>query len=119
MDKYEPGGIQADDYSVQRALLTYIRLANLSHTLKPGADVFSGVVTGNENLFGINNGGTNSQQTGDIYFYGFKAYTGVTLVRDLIPCYRIADNEIGMYDIVNDVFYTNAGTGTFTKGADV
>ena len=70
-------------------------------------------------LFGINNGGTNSQQTGDIYFYGFKAYTGVTLVRDLIPCYRIADNEIGMYDIVNDVFYTNAGTGTFTKGADV
>lgn len=26
---------------------------------------------------------------------------------------------IGMYDIVNDTFYTNAGTGTFGKGQDI
>ena len=70
-------------------------------------------------LFGINNGGTLSQQTGKILYYGFKAYTGTTLSIDLIPCYRKADSVIGMYDIVNDVFYTNDGTGTFTKGADV
>jgi hypothetical protein len=29
---------------------------------------------------------------------------------------RDADEEIGMYDIVNDVFYTNAGTGVFIGG---
>lgn len=38
---------------------------------------------------------------------------------ELIPCRRISDNEKGMYDIVNDVFYTNAGTGEFLVGADV
>lgn len=37
----------------------------------------------------------------------------------LIPCYRIADGVIGMYDIVSDSFITNSGTGTLTKGADV
>ena len=42
-----------------------------------------------------------------------------TLVRELIPCYRIADSVIWMYDLVNDVFYTNAWTWTFTKWQDV
>ena len=42
-----------------------------------------------------------------------------TLVRYFIPCYRKADNEVGLYDLVNGVFYTNAGTGTFTKGGNV
>lgn len=40
-------------------------------------------------------------------------------VCDLIPCYRKSDVEIGMYDLVSKTFLTNAGTGTFTKGADV
>ena len=41
------------------------------------------------------------------------------LVKHFIPCYRKSDNEIGMYDLVNDVFYENAGTGTFVKGKDI
>lgn len=36
-----------------------------------------------------------------------------------IPCYRKANNEIGMYDLVSETFFTNAGTGTFIKGNDV
>ena len=40
-------------------------------------------------------------------------------VGDFIPCYHKSDGEIGMYDTVSKTFYTNAGTGTFTKGADV
>lgn len=44
----------------------------------------------------------------------FKVWQGGTLQRHLIPCYRKSDNEIGMYDIVNGAFYTNAGTGSFT-----
>lgn len=38
------------------------------------------------------------------------------LQRNYIPCYRKSDNVIGLYDLVNNVFYTNAGTGTFTYG---
>lgn len=37
----------------------------------------------------------------------------------LLPCRRKADNEAGLYDIVNGVFYTNAGTGEFLVGRDV
>ena len=42
-----------------------------------------------------------------------------TQIYDLVPCYRKSDSVIGMYDIINDVFYTNQGTGTFTKWNDV
>ena len=48
-----------------------------------------------------------------------KIYDNDNLVRDFVPCYRKADDEIGMYDMANGVFYTNAGTGTFLKGPDV
>ena len=51
--------------------------------------------------------------------YCFRIYDNSVLVRNFVPCYRKSDNEIGLYDLVNGVFYTNAGTGTFTKGADV
>jgi hypothetical protein len=46
-------------------------------------------------------------------------YTNGKKVRDMIPCYRKNDSVIGMYDIVNDTFYTNSGTGAFLKGANV
>ena len=36
----------------------------------------------------------------------------------MIPC-KNPSNEIGMYDLVNDVFYSNAGTGSFIAGAEV
>lgn len=49
--------------------------------------------------------------------YNFKWYESNVLVRDFIPCYRNSDNEIGLYDLVNNVFYTNQGTGVFTYGS--
>ena len=55
--------------------------------------------------------------------YYLKIYDGGIsdnlMVRYFIPCYRKSDNEIGMYDILSQTFYTNQGTGTFTKGDDV
>ena len=40
------------------------------------------------------------------------------LVSELIPCYRVSDGVIGLYDAVADGFLTNAND-TYTKGADV
>lgn len=37
---------------------------------------------------------------------------------ELIPCYKKSDNTIGLYDIVNNKFYINKGTGNFIKGND-
>lgn len=51
--------------------------------------------------------------------YSAKFYENSILIRNFIPCYRKSDGEIGLYDLVNNVFYTNSGTGTFLKGSDV
>lgn len=42
-----------------------------------------------------------------------------TLTCDLYPCYRKSDGVIGMYDLARGTFLTNAGSGTFTKGANI
>ena len=70
------------------------------------------------NIFATGGGGDTSRIAGRIYnckIYD-KSTTPKTLVRDFIPCYRNSDNEIGLYDLVNDMFYTNSGTGTFIAG---
>ena len=46
-------------------------------------------------------------------FYGGTFYLNFAKVREFVPCYRIADGVIGLYDLVGEQFYTNAGTGTF------
>lgn len=51
--------------------------------------------------------------------YTCQIYNNGTLVRDFIPCYRKSDNVIGLYDIVNNTFYTNSGSWSFTKGPNV
>lgn len=67
-----------------------------------------------------NYGGTPALlHSGCRFYYCRIARTDGTLVRNFIPCYRISDNVIGLYDMINRKFYTNAGTGTFLKGADV
>ena len=42
--------------------------------------------------------------------YSFKVWNNDTLIRNFIPCYRISDGVRGLYDNVNDVFYTNGNT---------
>lgn len=41
------------------------------------------------------------------------------ITKNLIPAKRKSDNVIGLYDDINDVFYTNAGSGSFTYGSIV
>ena len=60
-----------------------------------------------------------SNEKAGVKLYSFKMYDGNTIIRDFIPCYRKNDNVIGLYDLVNNVFYTNLGTGTFEKGKDI
>lgn len=38
--------------------------------------------------------------------------------RMLLPCKRLSDNVLGMYDVVRNEFLTNVGTGTFVAGAE-
>lgn len=52
-------------------------------------------------------------------FYLCQIWENNVMVRNLVPCYRNSDNEIGMYDLVNNVFYTKSGDGTLSKGNNV
>lgn len=70
-------------------------------------------------MCGIRNGSTIedgfSGRWGVIHFFNNDG----TEVHTFVPCYRKSDNVVGMYDTVSNTFYTNSGTGTFLKGADV
>ena len=69
-------------------------------------------------LFARNTQGT-AGAFANMKLYSCQIYDNGTLIRDFVPCYRKADNVAGLYDLVNGVFYTNAGTGTFIVGGNV
>jgi len=50
--------------------------------------------------------------------YYCRIYDGDMLVRNFVPCRRNSDGVLGVYDRVNDVFYANAGSDTFTAGSE-
>lgn len=50
--------------------------------------------------------------------YYFKLFVEGVLVRDLIPC-KDSNNVVGMYDIVNNVFYTSPNGAAFIAGPEV
>ena len=49
--------------------------------------------------------------------YNCKIWEGDTLVRHYIPAKNNRTNEVGVYEILNNVFYKNSGSGNFTYGA--
>lgn len=62
---------------------------------------------------------TSTIRQGEINLYYAKANVAGADIFELIPCYRKSDGVIGMYDLISKTFFTNAGSGSFTKGADV
>lgn len=68
----------------------------------------------------ISLGGINAENK---FYYGsgrYRAcqiYDNGVMVRDFIPC-KNDRNEVGMYDMLNAVFYRNAGTGEFVAGEE-
>lgn len=73
-------------------------------------------------LFGRNatgSGNTSPDGTYPMRIYSHRIWENGTLVQNFVPCYRKSDNVIGMYDIVSNTFFTNAGSGTFLKGNNV
>lgn len=50
--------------------------------------------------------------------YYFKLFVSGTLVRDLVPC-KNSNDVIGMYDLVNNTFYTSPNNVAFVGGNEV
>lgn len=66
-------------------------------------------------LLACNTGGTISGHV-SAKLYSCQIYDNGTLVRDYVPC-KNASGTVGLYDMANGSFYTNAGSGAFTAGA--
>lgn len=56
--------------------------------------------------------------TGTQRCYEFEYQNGAEQIH-LIPCKRNSDNAIGMYDILSNTFFGNAGSGTFSAGEEI
>ena len=97
---------------------------NVSYVTREDGEQISRSTSANANgyvytIFGyVPTQGTSNFHSCGKFYGAVLNYNGVK-VADLVPCYRKSDGEIGVYDAVNDAFYTNAGTGTFIKGSDV
>lgn len=88
-------------------------------SLNVSPDVINYTCTENMYLLGVHYKGA-ARTIGIRTVKGFKYWDkDDNLLRDMIPCYRRSDNVIGMFDKVSQTFFTNAGTGTFTKGNNV
>ena len=56
---------------------------------------------------------TNAPRRSKMKLYSLKLYDGNLLIYDFKPAKRLSDNVYGLYEAMNDVFFTNNGTGTF------
>lgn len=101
-----------------------IKSGKISVSAKPSGHTLTNTsvsytMTSNLYLFAQNyNGSARWGGARQIHYFRYYDKTD-TLVCDLVPCYRKSDGVIGMYDTVRKIFLTNAGTGSFTKGADI
>lgn len=96
--------------------------------LKNGEQTIDGVVVGNDYitdtasaaqtmyLFAEHGEWTGTPLYNSSRIYRCKIYENDVLIRDFIPARRNSDGVVGMYDAVNDILFTNQGTGSFIAG---
>lgn len=67
-------------------------------------------------LFALNSSNIHS----GMRVHSLQVYKGSQLFRDLVPVKRRSDNQLGMYDKVNDIFYINMnyGSSNFIAGQE-
>ena len=80
-----------------------LTLTNTANTGTSGITIY---------LFAANNAGTAAYNV-SIRLYSCLIYENETLVRNFVPV-KSDTGALGLYDLVNRVFYGNSGTGTFT-----
>lgn len=98
--------LKVDEYGGE----TVLNIQNLERTTR---------TTSNQSfkLFGYTN--ASGLQCRSQRIFSFLVYKDDTIQRDFIPAKRNSDGALGLYDLANDVFYTNAGSGAFTAGEEI
>ena len=68
-------------------------------------------------LFGYSTNGSSVSNQISAKLYYFQIYDADVLVRDFVPC-KNSNGVVGLYDLVSNAFYQNAGSGVFTAGEE-
>lgn len=88
---------------------------------KDGAVIFTGSGVFSSSvpfcLFALNRNGA-LQEYSSVTMWPFEIYDTGESIRNYIPC-KNPSGAVGMYDIVNNQFYGNSGTGEFIVGPEI
>ena len=64
-------------------------------------------------IFTTSTAGVVDERKASMRLFSFKLYDDDLLIRDFVPVKNESD-KVGLYDLVEEKFYANAGTGAFT-----
>lgn len=70
-------------------------------------------------LFTLNRNGSALAQGNFKIYSGMEVSNASGIISKFYAAKRNGDNVLGMYDVILDKFYTNAGTGTFIGGPEI
>jgi len=111
---YDAGLVRNTRIQCSATATTYFNPSGISTTVNQTAFTAPCPIT----IFTLNNNGSVGQH-GYVRLYSFKLYDNGVLARDYIPCYRISDGKVGLYDLVNSTFNTDVTGGNFTHGEEI
>ena len=113
------GGTEKDNY-----FATLGTIVELPVQTPPNKNVTNIYNNGKTHLYGaslfcgFSDTNNSPQRYCNAQLYYFKLFVEGTLVRDLIPC-KDSNNVVGMYDVVNNTFYTSPNGAAFVAGPEV
>ena len=105
------------DTAVRTIIDKNFNVVNLYNSTIINTAVSSGECNSTLYLLALNNVGSATLYC-SAKLYSCQIYDNGVLVRDYVPC-KNGGGVVGLYDLVNDAFYQNAGTGAFTAGEEI
>jgi hypothetical protein len=105
-------------YASRQQVSIEFKPSSLTLSVSGSTITFAGTSANDESFYLFGTNGTTEYRA-YARIYSAKFTQNSTIVRNFIPAVRKSDNEPGLYDTVNNTFYTNVGTGEFTVGNTV
>lgn len=128
---YDQVDLDFGDYTKNRLLLSYNidrKIYKMSNKQLQAGDITQDVIDyidfstpENAYIFNMSGNYPTVNNPAKMRLFYCKILDKDALVRNYIPCKRISDGVVGLYDIVNNVFYKNADTSSdnFIAGPEV
>lgn len=116
----DSNGVNFDElYITKQEFLLVFSNNSLSVTCNGVTKTTTGTSTLTNNMYLFGGNATNKYLASCKIFSCIIKDENNNLLRNFVPVKRNSDNKPGMYDLVNNVFYVNQGTGEFVMGPEL